>query len=144
VVPDTRRRTRPPVTRAFIASQVPIGLLLVVATAQSQTQQSSWHTIRGGVVDKMGRPVAMATVCLKDVAGHRLHMKQTDRTGSFNFGLVSLETDREIYAEQGGAVSQKVPIAPSGTQRDIVVKLRLDGSRLDGVPITSTGHLGRL
>jgi hypothetical protein len=106
-----------------------IAFLLVVSATQGQTKQSSWHTIRGVVVDKMGRPVAMATVCLKDLAGHRLRMKQTDRTGSFSFGLVNLETDREIYAEQGGSASRTVPIAGSGTRREIVVKLRLDATR---------------
>lgn len=108
---------------------ISIAFLLVVGTTQGQTKQSSWRTIRGVVVDKMGRPVAMATVCLKDVAGHRLRMKQTDRTGSFSFGLVNLETDREIYAEQGGSASPTVPIAGSGTRREIVVKLKLNATR---------------
>lgn len=122
-----------------------IALLLLVATTQGQTKQPSWHTIRGVVVDKMGRPVAMATVCLKDVAGHRLRMKQTDRTGSFSFGLVNLATDREVYAEQGGSVSQNVPIAVSDSQHDIVVKLKLEnGSRLGDDSFLSIRHFGGL
>jgi len=122
-----------------------IALLLAAATTQGQTKQSSWHTIRGVVVDKMGHPVPMATVYLKDVAGHRLRMKQTDRTGGFSFGLVNLATDREVYAEQGGSVSQKVPIAVSGSQHDIVVKLKLEGrSRLGDDLFLSTRHFGGL
>jgi hypothetical protein len=63
-----------------------IALLLTVNAVRAQDTRSRWHNVRGIVVDGMGRPVATATVYLKDVRGHRLRMKQTDSGGRFSFG----------------------------------------------------------
>ena len=112
---------------------VPMVILLTAFAIAAQEGHSPWHRITGIVVDSLGHPVVNATVCLKDLAGHSLRMKQTDRTGSFNFGLVNLQSGHEIYAEQRGIVSQKVPMQGSEAQRDIVVKLKLDSGN-------GTGH----
>jgi hypothetical protein len=108
---------------------VPIGILLAVSTLAAQSTHSQWHNIKGIVVDRMGHPVANATVCLKDVAGHSLRMKQTERNGTFSFGLVNLRVDREIYAEQGGLISLKMPLLGSVPQRNIVVKLKVSDTQ---------------
>ena len=105
---------------------VPIVIALSFCQVQGQERESWWHSVRGMVVDKAGRPVVSATVYLKDVGGHRLKMKQTDRNGNFNFGMVSLRADHEIYAEQEGTLSQKVPIPSSTPRHDVVVKLKIE------------------
>ena len=109
----------------FGALIIPIALLLTVATLGAQSAQSHRHSITGAVVDKAGRPVMRATVYLKDLEGHRLLMKQTDRNGKFSFHLVNVRADHEIYAEQDGSVSQKITIPSSATQPEITVKLTL-------------------
>lgn len=98
---------------------------LVCITAPAQESPSPWRTIRGVVVDKLGHPVVRATVYLRDADGHRLRMRQTDRVGKFTFGLVNLGTDREIYAEQHGSISNKV-IVSLGGRGDVAIKLTLD------------------
>lgn len=105
---------------------VPVIILLAVSTVAAQDTPSLWHSISGVVVDKIGHPVARATVCLEDVERHTLRMRQTDSKGRFTFGPVNLRKDHEIYAEQGGTTSMKVPIVESGERREIVVKLKLD------------------
>jgi hypothetical protein len=67
----------------------------------------------------------MATVYLKDLGGHRLRMKQTDRSGRFSFGFVNTDHRYEIYAEQASLTSQKLPIVAVPSRRDIVFKLVL-------------------
>jgi hypothetical protein len=99
--------------------------LLAASVLASQDTHSTWHEIKGIVLDSTGHPVAGATVCLKDVAGHSLRMRQTDRNGTFSFGLVNLRITREIYAEQGGLTSQKMPLLGSAPRRNIVVKLKV-------------------
>lgn len=102
-----------------------IALLLTAHAVGAQGTQSRWHSLRGIVVDEIGRPVARATVYLKDAGGHRLRMKQTDRAGRFSFGLVNTEHNYEIYAEQASLVSQKLPIPPVQPTHDIDLKLVL-------------------
>jgi hypothetical protein len=109
----------------FIALMIPVALLLAVSTVGAQNAQSRRHSITGAVVDKAGHPVVRATVYLKDLEGHRLMMKQTDRNGRFSFHLVNVRADHEIYAEQQGSLSQKVTIPSSATQPEIMVKLTL-------------------
>ena len=101
-----------------------IAILLAVSSVRGRAASSRWHTVRGRVVDRVGRPVTKATVFLKDVEGHRLRMKQTDAAGSFSFGLVNLSIRREIYAEQNGSVSLKVPVEESRAH-DTIVTLTL-------------------
>ena len=104
---------------------VSVTLLFIVHAVQAQDTATRWHKVRGIVVDKIGRPAAGATVFLKDVGGHRLRMKQTDRDGRFSFGLVNLDEKYEIYAEQQSFISQKLPVTAVHSQHDIVVKLEL-------------------
>lgn len=104
-------------------------MLLAASALASQNTHSTWHNIKGVVVDSAGHPVANATVCLRDVAGHSLRMKQTERDGTFSFGLVNLRVDREIYAEQGSLISIKTPLLGSVSQRNIVVKLKVDDAK---------------
>jgi len=100
-------------------------LLVTVQGARSQTTRSRWHTVRGIVVNDIGRPAARATVYLRDVRGHRLRMKQADNSGSFDFGLVNTENEYEIYAEEGNLTSQKLPIPTAQPRRELVFKLVL-------------------
>jgi hypothetical protein len=102
-----------------------IALLFTAQTMRAQDTQSRWHRVQGLVVDEIGLPAAMATVYLKDVGGHRLRMKQTDRSGRFSFGLVNTDHNYEIYAEQASLTSQKLPIAMVQSKHDIVFKLVL-------------------
>jgi Carboxypeptidase regulatory-like domain len=102
-----------------------IALLFTVNAMLAQDTRSRWHSVQGVVVDETGRPVAMATVYLKDLGGHRLRMKQTDWSGRFSFGFVNTDHKYEIYAEQASLTSQKLPIVALPSRRDIVFKLVL-------------------
>jgi hypothetical protein len=102
-----------------------IVLLLTVHAVRAQDTRSRWHNVRGIVVDGIGRPVATATVYLKDVRGHRLRMKQTDSSGRFSFGLVNIDHNYEIYAEQASVISQKLPIPTVQSRHEFVVRLVL-------------------
>src|ERR1700746_1399955 len=68
-----------------------IALLFTVNAMLAQDARSRWQSVQGLVVDEIGRPVATATVYLRDAGGHRLRMKQTDRRGRFSFGLVNTD-----------------------------------------------------
>ena len=46
-----------------------IALLFTVNAMLAQDTRSRWHSVQGLVVDETGRPVAMATVYLKDLGG---------------------------------------------------------------------------
>src|ERR1700758_1416478 len=107
---------------AFVFS---IALLLTAHVLRAQDTRSRWHNVRGIVVDEIGRPVATATVYLKDAGGHRLWMKQTDRGGRFSFGLVNTDHKYEIYAEQATLVSQKLPVPTVQSSHDLELKLVL-------------------
>jgi hypothetical protein len=107
------------------AFSVSIALVLTVYAIRAQDTGSRWHNVRGVVVDEIGRPAAIATVYLKDVAGHRLRMKQTDQSGRFRFGLVNTDRNYVVYAEQANLISKKLPIPSDEPKRDIVVKLVL-------------------
>jgi hypothetical protein len=102
-----------------------IALVLTVHAVRAQDTRSRWHDVRGVVVDKIGRPAVRATVYLRDVRGHRLRMRQTDRGGRFSFGLVNLDESYEIYAEQESLISQKIPIPSVQSRHDIAFKLVL-------------------
>lgn len=102
-----------------------VALLLTAHALRAQDTRSWWHNVRGIVVDEIGRPIATATVYLKDAGGHRLWMTQTDRGGRFSFGLVNTDHKYEIYAEQASLTSQKLPIVAVPSRRDIVFKLVL-------------------
>jgi len=104
---------------------VSIALLLTVCAMRPQDTPSRWHSVRGVVINEMGRPAALATVYLKDVRGHRLRMKQTDRSGRFSFGLVNIDGDHEIYAEQASLISKRLLIPSSEPKHDVVVRLML-------------------
>jgi hypothetical protein len=106
-----------------------IALLLTVNAVRAQDTRSRWHNVRGIVVDGIGRPVATATVYLKDVRGHRLRMKQTDSGGRFSFGLVNIDDNYEIYAEQTSLISQKLRIPTVQSRHDIIFKLVLRNNR---------------
>lgn len=67
----------------------------------------------------------MAIVYLRDLGGHRLRMKQTDRSGRFNFGLVNTDIKYEIYAEQEGLTSPRLPIVADQSKRELILKLAL-------------------
>jgi len=103
--------------------------VLIGCAAAAQDKPIPWHNVRGIVVDKIGRPVVAATVYLRDAGGHRLRMKQTDRRGRFSFGPVKLDQSYEIYAEEQGTTSEKLPVknAPSG--EDVVVRLVIGAAR---------------
>jgi hypothetical protein len=105
-----------------------IALLFTVNAMLAQDTRSRWHSVQGLVVDEIGRPVATATVYLKDLGGHRLRMKQTDRSGRFSFGFVNTDHRYEIYAEQASLTSQKLPIVAVPSRRDIVFKLVLENT----------------
>jgi hypothetical protein len=100
-----------------------IALLLGGHTVTGQDKPRPWHNVRGIVVDKIGRPAAAATVYLRDAAGHRLRMKQTDRHGRFDFGPVRLDQKYEIYAEEQGVISRKLLIENAPAGQDVVVRL---------------------
>jgi hypothetical protein len=104
---------------------IPIALLLMATPIRAQETRSPWHSVQGLVVDEMGRPTALATVYLKDTGGHRLRMKQTDHNGRFDFGLINIDNKYEIYAEEAGLTSQKLPIVTTPSKREIVLRLVL-------------------
>jgi hypothetical protein len=104
---------------------ISFALLFTANTLRAQQTRSPWHSVQGLVVDEIGKPAAMATVYLKDAAGHRLRMKQVDRNGRFNFGLVNTKNKYEIYAEQATLTSRKLPIVADQSKREIVFKLVL-------------------
>jgi Carboxypeptidase regulatory-like domain len=104
---------------------ISMALLFTVNALPAQQKRSAWHSVQGLVVDEIGKPAAMATVYLKDAAGHRLRMKQADRNGRFNFGFVNTDNKYEIYAEQATLTSQKLPIVADQSRREIVFKLVL-------------------
>lgn len=103
-------------------------LLLFGGAAGAQNKPIPWHNVRGIVVDKIGRPAVAATVYLRDLGGHRLRMKQTDGRGRFSFGPVKLDRSYEIYAEEQGATSQKLPVKDEANDNDVVVKLVIAGA----------------
>jgi hypothetical protein len=105
-----------------------IALLFTVNAMLAQSTRSRWQSVQGIVVDKIGRPAAAATVYLRDTGGHRLRMKQTDRSGRFSFGFVNTDHRYEIYAEQASFSSQKLPILAVPSRRDIVFKLVLENT----------------
>jgi Carboxypeptidase regulatory-like domain len=105
---------------AFVFS---IALLLTADVLRAQDTRSRWHNVRGIVVDEIGRPIATATVYLKDAGGHRLRMKQTDRGGRFSFGLVNTDNKYEIYAEQATLVSRQLPVPTVQSSHDLELKL---------------------
>jgi hypothetical protein len=104
---------------------ISIALPFTANALRAQETRSRWHSVQGLVVNEMGRPAAMATVYLKDAGGHRLRMKQTDRSGRFSFGLVNISDNYEIYAEQASFLSQKLVIPTVGSNHNIVLKLVL-------------------
>jgi hypothetical protein len=108
---------------------ISVALLLTVHAVTGQDKPKPWHNVRGIVVDKIGRPAVAATVYLRDTGGHRLRMKQTDQRGRFSFGPVKLDQNYEIYAEEQGATSQKVPVKNAHTGEDVVVRLVISGAR---------------
>lgn len=107
---------------------ISVALLLTVHAVTGQDKPMPWHTVRGIVLDRIGRPAAAATVYLKDAAGHRLRMKQTDHLGRFSFGPVRLDQSYEIYAEEQGVISRKLAIENAPAGQDIVVKLVVSNS----------------
>lgn len=102
-----------------------IALLFIAVAPRAQQTRSPWHSVQGLVVDEIGKPAARATVYLKDAAGHRLRMKQTDGNGRFNFGLVNTNNKYEIYAEQATFTSAKLPIVADQSKREIALQLVL-------------------
>jgi Carboxypeptidase regulatory-like domain len=104
---------------------VSIALVLTVHALRAQDTRSRWHTVQGLVVDELGKPAAMATVYLRDVGGHRLRMKQTDRRGRFSFGFVNTDHKYEIYAEQTSLTTQKLSIVAVESRKDIIFTLML-------------------
>ena len=107
-------------------------LWVVLAISHSATGQNKnipWHNVRGIVVDKIGRPVVAATVYLRDAGGHRLRMKQTDQRGRFSFDAVKLDHNYEIYAEDQGATSQKLPVKDLSGREDVVLRLAIGAPR---------------
>lgn len=104
---------------------IPAVILLSASLLAAQDAHPMWHLIKGIVLDGQGSPLANTTVCLKDSAGHRLRLRQTDGHGHFSFGLVNLRGAWEIYAEERGIASQRIALAGSFPKRDIVVRLKI-------------------
>jgi hypothetical protein len=102
-----------------------IALLLTARAARAQNSPSRWHTVRGIVVDELGKPAAKATVSLRDLGGHTLRLTQTDRVGRFTFGLLKIDDHYEIYAERANFISEKLLIPATQPKREIILKLAL-------------------
>ena len=106
-----------------------LAAVLVICTTsvlpgQTRKPEAKWFTVKGTVVDNQGHPVPAGMVSLKDTQSKTLSMKRTDGNGHFTFSWVDAHCDYEIYAEQEGAVSEKVLISAPHKDEDIVLKLK--------------------
>ena len=108
------------VVAALVISSASCGI------AQTSKSLTSGFTVKGRVLDSVGRPARSALVCLKDTHSHMLKIKHAAPDGYFTFTWLNMQLDYEIYAERDELVSEKVFISGSQKVPEVVIALKLN------------------
>jgi hypothetical protein len=108
------------VAAALVISSASCGI------AQTSKSLSSAFTVKGRVLDSIGRPARSAVVCLKDTHSRMLKIKHAAPDGHFTFTWLNTQLDYEIYAERDDLVSEKVFISGSQKAPEVVIALTLN------------------
>jgi hypothetical protein len=106
------------------------GLLgLAVAPGSIAQEKSQLKTIRGGVVDKSDAPAGGSVVYLLNTKTQAVKTYIADANGGYHFSGLDPNSDYEVHAEKGDAVSPNRTISSFDSRRDIEVTLKLSKTK---------------
>jgi len=97
----------------------------LLAPVPAVAQNLGQRTVLGAVVDDASKPVAGATVFLKDLKTKTIRSFTTTEKGRFQFTQANMAEDHELWAEKGGKKTAVKTVSSWDTRKNFEVELKL-------------------